>query len=84
MPAPIQLPDDIEQRLRDGQRWQGTRDLMARRRITLGEAQTLVARWLYENLATPNPSKSANTRSSEEPTSRLFSRRRTDQRPEDN
>jgi hypothetical protein len=43
-----QLPDDIEQKLQDGQRLRATYDLMERRGITLDEARMLVGRWLFE------------------------------------
>jgi hypothetical protein len=45
---PAQLPDDIEQKLQDGQRLRATYDLMERRGITLDEARMLVGRWLFE------------------------------------
>jgi hypothetical protein len=45
---PAQLPDDIEQKLLDGQRLRATSDLMERRGITLNEARALVGRWLFE------------------------------------
>jgi hypothetical protein len=40
--APTQLPDDIEQKLLDGQRLRATWDLMERRGVTLNEARELV------------------------------------------
>jgi len=43
-------PDDIEQRRPDGQRVLATYDLMQRRAISRDDAQTLVVRWLNENL----------------------------------
>jgi hypothetical protein len=46
--APTQLPDDIEQKLMDGQRLRATHDLMARRGISLDAARTIVGRWLAE------------------------------------
>jgi hypothetical protein len=45
---PARLPDDIEQKLLDGQRLRATHDLMQRRRLTLDEARELVGRWLFE------------------------------------
>jgi hypothetical protein len=45
---PIMLPDDIEQRLLDGQRSRATRDLVERRGITLNEARELIERWLFD------------------------------------
>jgi hypothetical protein len=44
----MQLPDDIEQKLIDGQRLRATYDLMARRGINLHEARTQVGRWLFQ------------------------------------
>ena len=44
----FQLPDDIEQRLIEGQRSQAVRDLAARRGVSSDAAQLLIARWLYE------------------------------------
>jgi hypothetical protein len=52
---PIQLPDDIEQKLLDGQRLRATHDLMMRRGISLGGAQVLIGRWLFDRLAGGNP-----------------------------
>lgn len=49
--APTQLPDDIEQKLPDGQRLRATHDLMARRGISLNAARTIVGRWLAERAA---------------------------------
>jgi hypothetical protein len=46
--APAQLPDDIEQKLLDGQRLRATWDLMERRGVTLNEARELIGRWLFE------------------------------------
>jgi hypothetical protein len=45
---PAQLPDDIEQKLLDGQRLRATHDLMERRGIPLNKARELVGRWLFE------------------------------------
>jgi hypothetical protein len=45
---PTQLPDDIEQKLLDGQRVRATHDLKEWRGITLNGAHTLVGRWLFE------------------------------------
>ena len=45
---PSQLPDDIEQKLLDGQRLRATHDLMERRGITLNEARELVGRWMFD------------------------------------
>jgi hypothetical protein len=45
---PAQLPDDIEQKLLDGQRLRATRDLMERRGLALNEARAEVGRWLFE------------------------------------
>lgn len=45
---PVQLPDDIEQKLIDGQRFRATADLMERRGISLNAARTVVGRWLFE------------------------------------
>lgn len=45
---PAQLPDDIEQKLLDGQRLRATHDLMERRGVTLNEARALVGRWLFQ------------------------------------
>lgn len=45
---PTQLPDDIEQRLLDGQRLRATHDLMERRGINLDDARALIGRWLFE------------------------------------
>ena len=42
------FPDDIEQKLHDGQRHRATLDLMARRAITLEQAHNLVGCWLFE------------------------------------
>jgi hypothetical protein len=42
------LPDDIEQKLIDGQRLRATYDLATRRGIGMGEAKTVVGRWLAE------------------------------------
>jgi hypothetical protein len=64
---PAQIPDDIEQKLLDGERLRATGDLMERRGITLDEARELVGRWLLErrqartgpgafNVAGPKPS----------------------------
>ena len=47
-----QLPDDIEQKVLDGQRLRATYDLMERRGVTLDEARELVGRWLYERQQT--------------------------------
>jgi hypothetical protein len=46
--AAAQLPDDIEQKLLDGQRLRATCDLMERSRVILDEARELVGRWLLE------------------------------------
>ena len=46
--APTQLPDDIEQKLIDGQRLRATYDLMARRGIGLNAARMIIGRWLAE------------------------------------
>jgi hypothetical protein len=43
-----QLPDDIEQKVLNGQCLRATYDLMERRGVTLDEARELVGRWLYE------------------------------------
>ena len=43
-----QLPDDIEQKLMDGQRLRATYDLIERRRVTLNAARELVGRWQHE------------------------------------
>ena len=45
---PVQLPDDIEQKLIDGQRFRATADLMERRGISLDEARTVIGRWLFQ------------------------------------
>ncbi|WP_158931401.1 hypothetical protein [Acidisphaera sp. S103] len=45
-------PDDIEQKVLDGQRLRATYDLMERRGVTLDEARELVGRWLYERQQT--------------------------------
>ncbi len=55
---PIQLPDDIEQKLLDGQRLRATHDLMTRRGISLDNAQVLIGRWLFDRLTGGNPLKS--------------------------
>jgi hypothetical protein len=52
---PIQLPDDIEQKLLDGHRLRATHDLMTRRGISLGGAQVLIGRWLFDRLTGGNP-----------------------------
>jgi hypothetical protein len=44
----VQLPDDIEQRLLDGQRLCAINDLAERRGITLDEAGMLIGRWLFD------------------------------------
>lgn len=46
--VPTRLPDDIEQKLIDGQRLRATYDLMARRGISLDAARTIIGRWLAE------------------------------------
>jgi hypothetical protein len=46
------LPDDIEQKVLDGQRLRATYDQMERRGVTLDEARELVGRWLYERQQT--------------------------------
>jgi hypothetical protein len=46
-PAPIGLPDDIKQKLLDGQRSRATHDLAERRRCTVYEARMLVSRRLF-------------------------------------
>jgi hypothetical protein len=43
-----QLPDDIEQKLLDGQWRRAVHDLMTRRRLTLDEAGTAIRLWLKE------------------------------------
>jgi hypothetical protein len=48
MKPPAPLPDDIEQKLLDGERLRATGDLMDRRGITHDEARELVGRWLFE------------------------------------
>jgi hypothetical protein len=80
MPPPLQLPDDIEQRLIDGHRARATSDLMGRRAISRDEAHILVARPLCENLSMKSHrlSGSGSTDSSGDP----FLRRRTDKRPD--
>jgi hypothetical protein len=45
---PVHLPDDIEQKLLDGQRLRATHDLMEQRGITPEGACMLVGRWLFE------------------------------------
>lgn len=42
------LPDDIEEKLINGQRLRATHDLMERRGIDLTVAQTVIGRWLWE------------------------------------
>lgn len=55
-PPDFRLPDDIEQKLIDGQRLRATHDLMERRGITLNDARLLVGRWLFERQQSPeNP-----------------------------
>jgi hypothetical protein len=49
---PLQLPDDIEQKLIDGQRLRATRDLMERRGLNLNQAREPVGRWLFERQQT--------------------------------
>jgi hypothetical protein len=49
---PIRLPDDIEQKLLDGQRLRATHNLMERRGLGLNEARELVGRWLFERQQT--------------------------------
>ena len=44
----MQLPDDIEQLLLDGQRLRATWALMQRRWLTPNEARAEVGRWLFE------------------------------------
>jgi hypothetical protein len=44
----MQLPDDIEQKLLDGQRRWATSDLAERRAITLDEARLQIGRWLFD------------------------------------
>ena len=42
------LPDDIEEKLINGQRLRATHDLMERRGIDLPAARTVIGRWLWE------------------------------------
>jgi hypothetical protein len=49
---PTRLPDDIEQKLLDGQRLRATHDLMQRRGLALNDARELVGRWLFERQQT--------------------------------
>jgi hypothetical protein len=51
----MQLPNDIEQKLADGQRLRATHDLMERRCITPNEARERVGHWLFEQRAKLSP-----------------------------
>jgi hypothetical protein len=75
---PLQLPDDIEQRLLEGQRSRATHALMVRYTIPLGDAQILVARWLHEHRTKPEADKPVATGSAAPPAPRKFGRRITD------
>jgi hypothetical protein len=58
-PLPVRLPDDIEQKLLDGQRSRATHDLAERRGCTVYEARRLVSRWLFEQ-GLAGPPKAGN------------------------
>jgi hypothetical protein len=53
------LPDDIEQKLLDGQRLRATYDLIERRQITANEARILVGKWLHQRQQS-GPSKASD------------------------
>jgi hypothetical protein len=59
MSEETRLPDDIEQKLIDGQRLRATHDLAERRGIPLHDAKILVGRWLFGLASKTDPESPA-------------------------
>jgi hypothetical protein len=79
---PLQLPDDIEQRLLEGQYTRATYALMERYAIPIDQAWLLLTRWLDEHRTNPTPAGPPESGSSAPVAPRGFRRRKTD-RPYD-
>jgi hypothetical protein len=76
---PLQLPDDIEQRLLEGQHTRATHALMERYAIPPDQARKLLTRWLDEHRTNRTPPEAGSSAPS---VARGFGRRKTD-RPHD-
>jgi hypothetical protein len=76
--GPLQLPDDIEQRLIDGQFARATHALMERYAIPIDQAWLLLTRWLDEHRTNPTPNGPPEAGSSAPLATRGFGRRKTD------